>query len=168
MPRKTRYTIKDVPPFRPVRYEGPNKKLDPSIAVDILTLYITCGLGYSPIRHIIGMRNDKIIEDVIRQHRLGRSMTKQEGYEDECRLRCPKSTVLNSVSIELIKLLSHKYDTYEDDYVYKLLTTATWKDDPITADYYKCECGAEITSLTDTFCPKCGRRLKMKRPKTLI
>ena len=29
---------------------------------DIITLYVACGLGYSPIRHILGLRNDKLIE----------------------------------------------------------------------------------------------------------
>ena len=168
MARRTRFTELDVVKFRPVYYSGPKKKLDPEVGVDILILYITCGLGYSPIRHILGLKNDKLIEDVIRQHRLGRSLTKKEDGYKECRLRCKSASKLDEISTQIVKNLSEKYDTQKDDYVYMMLTTGTWSDDPVGADYYTCKvCGATI-DLDWKFCPQCQTRLQMHRPKSLI
>lgn len=164
MARRTRYTDIDEVKFRPVMYEGPDKKIDSDVGVDILTLYITCGLGYSPIRHILRLKNDKLIEDVIRQHRLGRSITSKPGYERECRLRCPRASKLDEVSTQIIKRLVEKYNSISDDYVYLMLTTGSWKDDPVTSDYYKCECGFELEKEFE-FCPKCGKRLKIHRTR---
>lgn len=168
MARRTRFTELDVVKFRPVYYEGPNKKLDHEVGLDILTLYIVCGLGYSPIRHIIGVKNDKIIEDVIRQHRLGRSLTRKEDGYKECRLRCPKASTLDEFTTQVVLRVAKKYGTENDEYVYKMLTTGTWKDDPVGADYYKCKkCGNECM-LTWDVCPNCGELLHPKRPKKFI
>jgi len=168
MAKRTRFTELDEVKFRPVYYEGPKKKIDHEVGVDILTLYIAGRLGYSPIRHILGLKNDKLIEDVIRQHRLGRSLTrKQDGYK-ECRLRCPSSNQLEDLSALLVKRMSEKYNTENDDYVYNMLTTGEWKDDPVGADYNKCKkCGADLDP-TWTFCPHCQTRIKASRPKSLI
>ena len=168
MARRTRFTELDVVKFRPVYYEGPKKKLDHDTGVDILTLYIVCGLGYSPIRHIIGAKNDKIIEDVIRQHRLGRSLTRKEDGYKECRLRCPNRQSLDEFTTQVVLRIAQKHGTENEDYVYKMLTTGRWQDDPVGADYYKCKkCGADLEPEW-TFCPHCQTRIKASRPKSLI
>lgn len=168
MARRTRFTELDEVKFRPVYYDGPKQKLDHSTGVDILTLYIVCGLGYSPIRHIIGARNDKIVEDVIRQHRLGRSLTrKYDGYK-ECRLRCPGKTQLDEFTTKIVLNIATKHGTENDDYVWKMLTTGQWKDDPVDANYYKCKkCGNDI-ELDWVVCPHCQTRLKASRPKKFM
>lgn len=52
-------------------------------ARDIIILYVDCGLGYSPIRHVVGCKNDKLVEDVVRQHMLGRNNVDAE-MESSC------------------------------------------------------------------------------------
>lgn len=166
MARRTRFTELDVVKFRPVYYEGPNKKLDHSVGVDIITLYIVCGLGYSPIRHIVKLKNDKIIEDVIRQHRLGRSLTRKEDGYKECRLRCPNSQKLDEFTTQVVLRIAQKYGTENEDYVYRMLTTGTWKDDPIDSNYHKCKhCGFELDE-SWTFCPNCQTRIKAPKANT--
>lgn len=147
---------------RRVIYDGDNKNTDPDLARDIITLYVTCGLGYSPIRHLLGLKNDKKIEDVIRQHMLGRSGV--DGSIGE--LNCP-SRQLDDVNTVIILQIANKYDTKDEEYVYKMLTSGTWKDDPVTSNYNKCDCGTELES-DWTFCPVCGKRLKTPRPKKFI
>lgn len=138
---------------RRVVYSGPEKNLEPEVARDIIVLYVGCGLGYSPIRHIIGGHNDKRIEDVIRQHMLGRSGV--DGTIGE--LSCPSSSTLNEVSTKIIMSIASKYDTLEEDYVREMLTTGRWKDDPVGADYNNCSCGYELDKGW-IFCPNCGKR----------
>ena len=168
MARRTRFTELDVVKFRPVQYEGPDPKITHEMGVDILTLYITCKLGYSPIRHIVGCKNDKIIEDVIRQHRLGRSLTRKEDGYKECRLRCPSSEKLDEISTKLIMQIAEKYGTLKDPYIQKMLTTGVWKDDPVGADYYKCKkCGFDLQE-DWTFCPMCQTRIKPPKVKKLF
>lgn len=168
MARRTRFTELDVVKFRPVQYEGPEPKMDPETGVDILTLYITCKLGYSPIRHIVKCKNDKLIEDVIRQHRLGRSLTRKEDGYKECRLRCPSSEKLDEISTKIIMQIAEKHGTLNDDYVRKMLETGTWKDDPVGADYYKCKkCGYDLQEDWE-FCPKCQTRIKAPKVKKLF
>lgn len=164
MARRTRFTELDIVKFRPIYYEGPKKKIDHSVGVDILTLYIVCGLGYSPIRHIIGAKNDKLIEDVIRQHRLGRSLTKKDDGYKECRLRCPKSSKLDEFTTQLVFRIAQKYNTQDEDYVHNMLITGCWRDDPVDSEYYKCkQCGHDI-ELGWIECPNCHARLKAVRP----
>lgn len=168
MARRTRFTELDVVKFRPVYYDGPKQKLTHEMGADILTLYITCGLGYSPIRHIMGLKNDKIIEDVVRQHRLGRSLTRKEDGYTECRLRCHSSKCLDDVTTRIVGRIADKYNTSDTEYVYNMLTTGTWKDDPVGSDYYKCKvCGQDI-ELEWQFCPNCRTRLMKPRPVKLI
>jgi len=168
MARRTRFTELDVVKFRPVYYEGDQKKLDHDTGVDILTLYITCGLGYSPIRHIIGAKNDKIIEDVIRQHRLGRALTKKSDGYKECRLRCPNAQKLDEITTQIVLRIAQKHGTENEDYVYNMLTTGRWQDDPVGADYYTCKVCGQAIELDWVECPTCRTRLRSTRPKSLI
>ena len=148
---------------RRVIYSGPDKNVEPELARDVITLYLSCGLGYSPIRHVVGIKNDKRIEDIIRQHMFGRS--KVDGTIGE--LSCPASPVLNEVSTKVIMQIADKYGTLDEDYVHNMLVTGRWKDDPVTADYNKCECGEEMDK-NWTFCPNCGKRRKAAKTKKLI
>ena len=54
----------------PVKYKD-NLKLQDQ-ARDIILLYIGAKLGYTPIKHIVGLKSDKLIENVVRQHMFGR------------------------------------------------------------------------------------------------
>lgn len=147
---------------RRVVYSGPNQNMKEEVARDIITMYVYCGLGYSPIRHVVGGKNDKKVEDVIRQHMLGRSGV--DGTIGE--LNCPSSTTLNEISTKIIMKMAEKYDTLKDDYVDTMLKTGKWKDDPVGADYNKCECGWEMDGEW-TFCPNCGKRRKKARSKKI-
>lgn len=168
MARRTRFTELDIVKFRPVYYEGPKKKLDHDTGVDIITLYVVCGLGYSPIRHVIGAKNDKIIEDVIRQHRLGRSLTKQtDGYK-ECRLRCPGVNTLDEFTTKIVLRIAQKHGTEDEDYVHKMLVTGRWQDDPVGSDYNKCKICGTVLDPNWIFCPTCNTRIKSTRPKQLV
>lgn len=168
MARRTRFTELDAVKFRPVYYDGPDKKLESDTGVDILTLYIVCGLGYSPIRHIIRAKNDKIIEDVIRQHRLGRSLTRKEDGYKECRLRCPGSNRLDELTTQIVLRIAQKHGTEDEDYVHNMLITGMWSDDPVGADYNKCKvCGNDLNPEW-IICPICQTRIKSTRPKSFI
>lgn len=57
---------------RPVYYSGPKKNCDPERARHIIEMYLVGQMGYTPIRYIIGDENEHRIENVIRQHMLGR------------------------------------------------------------------------------------------------
>lgn len=161
--KSRRFSSWDSPRLRPVPYDGPNPKLSRDTGRDILTLYLVCKLGYSPIRHVIGLKNDKLIEDVIRQHRLGRSISKKEDAWRECRLRCPSSTQLDEISTKIIINIANKYGTIDEDYVHKMLTTGKWEDDPVTSEYNNCpKCGLEL-SPEDYFCRRCGIRVRDTR-----
>ena len=166
MARRTRFSELDVVKFRPVYYDGPNKKLDNDTGVDIITLYVTCKLGYSPIRHIIGAKNDKIIEDVIRQHRLGRALSKRDDGYKECRLRCPGDNNLDEESTRLITKIASKYGTIEAEYVQTMLASGRWTDDPVTSDNNKCpNCNNILDDPSYVFCPFCGERRKPAKTK---
>jgi len=147
---------------RRVVYAGPNQNSDPEIARDVITLYVYCGLGYSPIRHIVGNKNDKKIEDIIRQHMFGRSGV--DGRIGE--LICPSSNTLNEISTKIIVDMATKYGTIDDDYVHTMLTTGRWKDDPVTSNYHNCDCGYTLDA-DWVFCPNCGRRRKKSRNKKI-
>ena len=147
---------------RRIVYSGDNKNMDPELARDIITLYVGFGLGYSPIRHIVGYANDKRIEDVIRQHMFGRSGV--DGSIGE--LTCPASPTLDEVSTKFIMNLASKYETLNDDYVDTMLKTGRWKDDPVTSTYNNCECGYEMDKEW-TFCPNCGKRRKKPKLKKI-
>jgi len=142
---------------RPVRYDGPNKNLNDFVARDIITLYLTCGLGYSPIRHILGLETDKKIEDVVRQHMLGR--TKANGAEGE--LYCPPQKNLTQLSRSIINQLTVMYETYSDPYIIEMLDKGVWKDDPVY-NSIKCVCGADLDP-SWKLCPFCGDTSKLHK-----
>lgn len=146
---------------------------EPEKARDIIVLYVGAGLGYSPIRHLVGAANDHIIEDIVRQHMFGRSgIHKSVNYYGEeypfyGELKCP-STKDNRLSPEMTPFVKHvadKYNTTSDDYVYEMLRTGVWKDDPITSKSNLCpKCEKEITE-DSKYCRFCGTPLKVARSK---
>lgn len=156
-------TQKKVKKPRRVIYAGEHQNLDPSIARDIITLYIFCQLGYSPIRHVLDLPNDKKIEDVIRQHMLGR--TKVDGTIGE--LACPGNTQLDTLKTKVVRKIADKYGTLEEPYVYNMLVTGRWSDDPISSDYGKCECGYKLEDYM-VYCPMCGKRVLKSKQRSLV
>lgn len=123
-------------------------------ARDIIVLYVECGLGYSPIRHIIGLANDKLVEDVIRQHMLGRNNVDEENGE----LMCPQSRYLSEFQKSIIIQKSQRYLTEEDPYIVDMLADGKWSDDPICGPKICKVCGTKIES-TWKYCPSCATKL---------
>lgn len=140
-------------------YAGEHKNTDITLARDILSLYITCKLGYSPIRHILGLSSDKKVEDVIRQHMLGRKCV--DGSIGE--LYCPGSATIEECYKGIIQGCIKKYNTQEDPYNKKMMTTGKWTDDPIHKKSNKCpHCNTELQPEW-VACPYCGRNLSTKQ-----
>lgn len=123
---------------------------------DIITLYVACGLGYSPIRHILGLRNDKLIEDVVRQHMLGRSNVDSENGE----LYCPQSKKLDVYTSFIIKYMCERYGTMTDPYIKSMFETGKWKDDPVTLSKKICPYCSKEMEKDWLFCPYCNTQLK--------
>lgn len=148
-------TQKKVKKPRPVYYDGPKKNTDSDLAADIITLYVTCKLGYSPIRHIIGDKNDHKVEDVVRQHMLGRKDVDGEKGE----LRCPGSTEIEEYYISVIKHMIQKYGTSDDEYIVKMMTKGKWYDHPAYEKKLTAcpRCGKEVQG-DWVCCPYCGKR----------
>lgn len=145
-------------------YDGPQKNTDSDLARDILSLYITCKLGYSPIRHILGLSSDKKIEDVIRQHMLGRKGV--DGSIGE--LYCPGSKVLEECCVPIIQNLIHVYDTKNDPYVVEMMVSGKWSDDPISNKSNKCgHCGKDLQPDWIS-CPYCGEHRNLTKSKSLF
>lgn len=137
-------------------YDGEKKNTDPQIARDIISLYVTCKLGYSAIRHILGLPNDKKIEDVIRQHMLGRKGV--DGNIGE--LYCPGSTEIEESCKHIISNMIQQYGTSEDQYNIRMMSTDKWFDDPVYMKINKCKkCGESIES-NWKICPFCGQLLQ--------
>lgn len=135
-------------------YEGEGMNCSPERARHIIELYLVGKLGYSPIRHILNEPHDHRIENVIRQHRLGRS--KVNGNNGE--LECPGSSRLDLKTTRMIKEYSEYYGTSKDPYVVEMVNKGRWKDDPIKADDTKCNsCKFEFKDADYQFCPKCGK-----------
>ena len=139
---------------RPVRYAG-KKAVDPCMARQIITLYLTCGLGYSPIREVIGLKSDRLVEDVIRQHMLGRGGVDGEGGE----LTCPPINPLTPTTALLIKLIAQERGTIHSDYVERMLREGRWWDEPVTSKVTKCSCGYVIEDKKFNHCPMCGKEI---------
>lgn len=150
-------TQKKVKKPRPVYYSGEKKNMDPEVACDILTLYITCKLGYSPIRCIIGDKNDHRIEDVVRQHMVGRKDV--DGHFGE--LQCSGSKVIEEYYKPVIEHMIRKYGTQNDPYVLQMMNTGKWHDKPAYAKRItNCpKCGKDVEPEWK-LCPFCGRSLK--------
>lgn len=123
-------------------------------ARDIIVLYVDCGLGYSPIRHIIGCKNDKLVEDVIRQHMLGRNNVDDANGE----LVCPSSKYLSEYQKSIITAKAQRYLTIDDPYIVDMLANGTWSDDPA---YGPCICNVCGNQVEDrwAYCPFCSSKL---------
>ena len=145
----------------PVRYGHKKGEVDPEKARYIIELYVCCGLGYSPIRHILGLPNDKIIENVIRQHGFGRKGIKPEKGE----LFCPSKKKLDSKSAYIIKDAAEYFGTSSDEYIIQMLKCGYWCDDPVCSNPNKCSCGYIIEDPNFNLCPMCGREIhKSNKP----
>ena len=123
-------------------------------ARDIIVLYVDCGLGYSPIRHVVGCRNDKLVEDVIRQHMLGRNNVDDENGE----LMCPQSRYLSEYQKSIITEKAMRYLTIDDPYVVDMLANGKWSDDPVCGPMICKICGNMIES-NWKYCPNCASKL---------
>ena len=123
-------------------------------ARDIIILYVECGLGYSPIRHVIGLPNDKLVEDVIRQHMLGRNNVDEANGE----LFCPQSRYLSDSQVSTIKRISSHYMTENDPYVLDMIDSRKWSDEPA----YKPNTCKTCGTLLDPewlYCPFCNTKM---------
>lgn len=123
-------------------------------ARDIIVLYIDCGLGYSPIRHIIGAKNDKLVEDVIRQHMLGRNNVDEENGE----LMCPQSRYLSEHQKSIITQKAQRYLTIDDPYIVDMLADSKWSDDPAYGPKIRNVCGNKVEDEW-AYCPFCSSKL---------
>lgn len=140
---------------RRVYYDGKKKNCDPELARDIIILYTTCKLGYSPIRHLLGLPNDKKIEDVIRQHMLGRNNV--DGSIGE--LYCPGSKYIGDIEHQIVKNIASKYRTTDDPYVKDMITHNKWSDDPVVY-IPKCPKCGKVVEREWIACPFCMCSLK--------
>lgn len=150
-PRPVRYVHKGVSAEMKKKY----RYIEPEEARQIITLYMVCGLGYSPIRQVMGYDDDKKIEDVIRQHMLGRGKVDAENGE----LHCPPINPLTEKTTKMIYEISEYRGTLEDPYVKEMFKIGRWWDEPARAKEYKCECGYVITDQSFDFCPRCGKEV---------
>lgn len=140
--------------------------IDPDVAKNILILYLL-GFGYSPIRHLIGEKNDKKVEDVVRQHMIGRTKTSElhiefdgEDFPFYGELYCPSKRKLTEDMVFYANLVGHSYNTLSDEYVVEMFKTGEWHDDPVNPRTKKCKnCGEELES-HHNFCPVCGTPVK--------
>lgn len=132
---------------RIVNYKDDHKKQ--SDARDIIMLYVGCGLGYTPIRLILNLPNDKLIEDVVRQHMIGRNDTDDEIGE----LYCPPSKHLSPLMRQLVKEISIRHDTLKMTKVAHLVETGNWPKKVTCVG-----CGREMNS-DFSYCPYCGNHL---------
>lgn len=123
-------------------------------ARDIIVLYVECGLGYSPIRHIIGCKNDKLVEDVIRQHMLGRNNVDEENGE----LMCPQSRYLSEYQKSIITAKAQRYLTTDDPYIVDMLANGKWTDDPAYGPRICNVCGNKVEDEW-AYCPFCSSKL---------
>lgn len=155
---------------RKVNYYDPNGKnyVDPQVARDIIVLYVWCGLGYSPIRELLGHTNDKVIEDVVRQHMFGRSQTTHEvvvdgvSYPFYGELVCPgcKGHKLDQHTTPIVVAIADRYGTRNNQYVKEMLKRGEWWDAPSYIKSKPCpKCGKDA-STSDKLCKFCGTRLQ--------
>lgn len=159
---------------RPVHYSSSqqltfesSKKLryvDPEDGRYIILLYVTCGLGYSAIREVMGYKNDKIIEDVVRQHMLGRGKVDCMNGE----LECPPINPLNEFTAYIIKTVAKYRGTLNSEYVSKMLATGRWWDQPVKPKVHKCKCGYTITDSSFKHCPMCGIDLSFRAKPNVV
>lgn len=150
-----------------IRYRGENKNCDEQFARDVITLYLTCKLGYAPIRRILGQKSEKKINSIIRQHGLCRKDPKKSDSSD-AQLFCPSSKTISEIDSKLIRDIAKQYGTLESEYVSNMLRTGVWTDEKRT-DSWKCpNCGTKYDEKESwDFCPKCGRRINPAKPRKL-
>ena len=155
------------PKPRVVRYRGEKANFTDSLGCDIITLYLTCKLGYAPIRMIMGLSNDSKIERVIYQHKLFRADPDNHDVTD---LQAESATKIDDIYMPIIKDRINKYNTADHPYIAKMLKTQTWYDlDPskerdLIADFEgRCRnCSSKLDPKWD-FCPKCGKRRNVEK-----
>ena len=123
-------------------------------ARDIIILYVDCGLGYSPIRHVVGCKNDKLVEDVVRQHMLGRNNVDAENGE----LMCPQSRYLSEYQKSIITAKAQRYLTIDDPYIVDMLANGKWSDDPAYGPRICNVCGNKVEDEW-AYCPFCSSKL---------
>lgn len=130
------------------------------MARDIITMYVTIGLGESAIRHVIGLDDDKPIEDVVRQHNFGRNNLDKGKYVCTTKLYCPNKKELDSLDVRMIQRLCDKYGTLSDPYNVKLIEEKTWNNDPAYIKDKNCPKCNHVVPFEDNFCPKCGYQIR--------
>lgn len=122
------------------RYAGEDKNVEPEVARWIITLYLTCRLGYTPIKHILGLANDKVIENVVRQHGLGRSQVRHDIGE----LKCKGDKHIQDWYMPVIIEAMTEFGTRNNAYNEKMITTRTWNDESRGQDKFCRNCGKEL------------------------
>lgn len=148
-------------PPRPIRYRGQKRHFSDEYGRDIITLYVTCGLGYSPIRMLMGFSTDSKIERVIYQHHIFRTNPDSHADTD---LQAPSNTTIPDVYMPIIRAIANKYGTSDHPYVSTMLETQKWYDLPVSKEQdllydfqNTCRnCSAKLDPKWD-FCPKCGK-----------
>lgn len=148
-----------------MRYRGPHKNCDEKFARDVITLYLTCKLGYAPIRRILGKKSERKISDIIRQHGFGRKNLKASDNSDT-ELNCPSSKHISELDCKIIKSIASDYGTLNDPYIQEMFRTGTWGDEHRTK-VWKCKCG-QVWEEGWIFCPHCARRRNPTKNKTLL
>ena len=123
-------------------------------ARDAIVLYVECGLGYSPIRHVLGCGNDRLVEDVIRQHMLGRNNVDDENGE----LFCPQSRYLSDYQKTIVSMKAKRYLTDVDPYVIDMLDSGKWSNDPVCGPKICKICGNKVKD-SWMYCPNCASKL---------
>lgn len=94
-------------------------------AKNILLLYL-CGLGYSPIRHILGMRySETSIARIVTNHKLGR----REVAGDEGYLCCKAQNPYSDFTAMVVNTISNYYGTVNDEYITNMVATRLWHDE---------------------------------------
>ena len=127
---------------------------------DIITMYVTLGLGESAVRHVIGAEDDKLIEDVVRQHNLGRNNIDSGQRVYTTKLYCPNKKELSSLDVRIIQHLCDKYGTLSDPYNVKLIRNKTWNNDPSYMKNKNCRNCGHTVPFENNFCPMCGYQIR--------
>lgn len=144
---------------RPINYRAFPEIQD--VCRDIVVMYVYLGLGESAIRHIIGDTDDKLIEDVVRQHNFGRNNINKGELTCTTKLYCPNKKELTQRDVEIIRSFCDKYETLSDPYNIKVMEDKTWNNDPSYVKERTCpNCGNAILVFEDNFCSRCGYKLR--------
>lgn len=134
-----------------VYYAGDNPTCFPELARHILELYIL-GFGYSPIKHIVGLRGEKLIGDIVRQHQLGRKVVK----ENPCKMYCPEINPMTSKMITAAIEYMDYYGTKDDPYNISMMRKGRWWSDESGNLLKECPHCGYVFNEVDKFCANCG------------